>query len=129
MKCAICGVEFKLGYGDSPKQRKYCTRECYKSFFESQTLAFGHSGDVGSVGELWVSIDLMKKGYQVFRAISPASSCDLIASRNGVLKRVEVTKGQRRPNGKITFVKHNRSNYDLLAIFFHDGSIEYTGDL
>lgn len=82
-------------------------------------------GDVGAWGELVVSADLMRRGYCVFRAFSPSCPCDLIAMRDGKLLRVEVTKGRRYVKGGSHFIPHPAERYDLLAVVFHDGVIEY----
>jgi hypothetical protein len=37
------------------------------------------SGAKGAMGELLVSLDLMKRGYSVFRAVSPETPFDLVA--------------------------------------------------
>jgi hypothetical protein len=47
-------------------------------------------GSKGAINELTVTVDLMKKGFEVFQAASPNSSCDLIALKNGYPVRIEV---------------------------------------
>ena len=48
------------------------------------------SGDKGAISELYTSCDLLRKGYEVFRSLSPASSVDLIAIRDSRVIFVEV---------------------------------------
>lgn len=37
-----------------------------------------------------VAVDLLSRGYNVFRALSPSCPCDLAVLKNGKLVRVEV---------------------------------------
>jgi hypothetical protein len=85
------------------------------------------SSDTGVIYELVVSVDLMRRGYEVFRAVSHASSCDLIVRRlsDGFLLRVEVTTGYRRKNGELGWVRHDESRYDLLAVVVDGALIFY----
>ncbi len=53
------------------------------------------TGTIGAIGELAAGADLLRRGYEVFRALSPACSCDLIALRDGRLLRIEVRTGTR----------------------------------
>lgn len=52
------------------------------------------TGVSGACGELAVSVDLLRRGYEVFRAVSPACSCDLVALKDGKSYRVEVRTSQ-----------------------------------
>jgi hypothetical protein len=47
-------------------------------------------GSIGAYCELRVSADLLSRGFDVFRSVSPTSSCDLIAVKEGKCLRVEV---------------------------------------
>ena len=71
--------------------------------------AFGKEltcGTKGALGELAVSSDLMKRGYEVFRALSPDAAFDLIASKGAMLLRIECRCGTfHAKTGKISFAK------------------------
>ena len=71
---------------------------------------------VGTALELIVSIDLMSKGYDVFRALSSSCPCDLIAMKDGKCLRVEVTIGKVSKNGTIGFNPHDPKNFDVIAV-------------
>lgn len=91
-----------------------------------QGEGFNNSTRVGDFGEVLVMLDLMRKGYEVFRAICRAAIVDLVVLKDGKLFRVEVTKGFRdgvKP--KLRWPKHDRTRYDVLAIWESDGSITY----
>lgn len=47
-------------------------------------------GGVGAVGELLVAADLMLKGYDVFRNLSPNGLADLVALKNDRVWRIQV---------------------------------------
>jgi hypothetical protein len=69
---------------------------------------------VGALSELRVAVDLLENGFEVFRALSPACSCDLIACKNGRTIRVEVRTGYR--NGDGTFGCPRKHRADVLAV-------------
>ena len=53
---------------------------------------------LGALSELQVAVDLMAKGYHVFRALSPDCPCDLVAFRPGEPPvRIEVMTVPRSP--------------------------------
>lgn len=72
---------------------------------------------VGAIGELKVSADLMARGFEVFRSLSPTASCDLLAARGQRFFRVEVRTGWEL-NGKVMVKRQGR--YDVLAIVLPD---------
>jgi hypothetical protein len=76
------------------------------------------SGTTGAIGELKVSVDLMERGFELFRALSPASSCDLIASRGERFFRVEVRTGIEGTEGRVLCQRKGR--YDILAVVLPD---------
>ena len=87
-------------------------------------LLTSNTASEGALGEMLVVADLMCKGYQVFRAVSPSADFDLIVLKGGELKRVEVTKGNMR-NGKLTWPAHPRPR-DILAVWLVDKTIIYS---
>jgi len=72
-----------------------------------------------------VSTDLLMHGAEVFRALSPNCSCDLIILKDGKLLRVEVTTGHELLNGRVIHPKKTFAKRDLLAVVLWDGRIEY----
>ena len=93
--CAMCGKNFPVG---NQARKRFCEVECRKKFHKpfaplSDTLA---RGTVGAIGELEVSIDLMEKGFEVFRALSPSSSCDILVQKAGKTYALEVRTGYYR---------------------------------
>lgn len=83
----------------------------------------------GAAGELAVSLDLMRRGLSVYRAVCPYAACDLIVMIAGELFRVEVKVAVTKPNGKYARDLGLRAgNYDILAVVSPvDGSIKYSG--
>jgi len=82
----------------------------------------------GAVSELVVAADLLRKGYEVFRAMSPACSCDLLINKNGSMKRIEVRSGYRTQDGmaRCSFQPRDRGRSDILAIVLNGtGGVVY----
>ena len=70
---------------------------------------------VGALSEMLVCADLLKQGFEVFRAVSPSCSCDLAILKDHRLVSVEVRTGYRALNGSIQWPKKDMRG-DVLAI-------------
>lgn len=128
-----CGREFRPRRGRHP--HVYCSKRCgnvVRLAREAPSVTLGLcAGDVGTVGELIVSADLIMHGWQVFRAISPAATCDIVAMKGDQVIRVEVKKAQRLKRDP-SLVNHGRAlrgRYDVLALWFSDLTINYSPGL
>ena len=53
---------------------------------------------IGAIQELIVASDLMSKGFEVYRALSPASKYDLLAIKERVVYQIEVRIGHYYKN-------------------------------
>lgn len=90
-----------------PRERTLiCSRECRlnrQAFLQGRIRDNLSASTSGAISEMAVSVDLMKKGYAVFRALSPACFCDLIAIKNGKILRIEVRTVYQSKRGTVTF--------------------------
>jgi len=88
-------------------------------------LAFGDAplttSAKGAAGELLVSVDLLKRGFFVFRSVSPTAPYDLIACNSqGKLFRIECRCGVvQKSSGKIYF-NRTGSTADHYAVILTD---------
>src|ERR1700733_9962221 len=67
----------------------------------------------GTIAELMVCSDLLLKGFEVYRAVSPSAKCDIIAvvpSKN-VIVRLEV---------KSSWVTYTKSDGSVVPPYFHN---------
>ena len=132
--CRHCGCVF---IPKSLSKTYFCSKDC-RSLWSRQQYKISSSntyrgvglstGTVGSISELLVSTDLLVRGFQVFRSMSPNSCCDLviIGSKTGKAVKVEVTSGAFRKDGEITYPKKDDSyKHDTLAVVLPDRSITY----
>lgn len=129
--CKRCGNSF------FPKRKNgnvdFCSFECKRLArhdeyaLNSNIPNRSSSATTGAIHELLVCIDLMRRGYNVFRAQSPSCPCDVIALLNGCIYKVEVTTGQLNFNNNgISYPrKSDRYDYDIMAVVFHNGKILY----
>jgi hypothetical protein len=80
-----------------------------------------------------VAVDLMRRGYEVFRALSPACSCDLIALGTGLIPlRIEVRTGRRSSvTGTVSYprIRLDRAAYDHLGVVVGGNEIIYLPSL
>lgn len=79
-----------------------------------------NSGDVGAEKEMVVCADLLRHGFEVFRAISGTASFDLVASLGKKLFRIEVKSETTAEK----YMSHSHKA-DILAIVKKDRSIVY----
>lgn len=84
---------------------------------------------IGAALELIASVDLMKRGAHVYRAMSSTSPCDLVAWLGGELIRVEVRSGRRNGTGKLCYSPPEARRYDVLAVVEPNGTVTYKPDL
>ncbi len=84
-------------------------------------------GTNGAASELIASVDLLKRGYAVFRAVSPHCPCDLVAMRDGVCLRVEVRTGTLNlSTSNVAIPVRDADRFDLLAVVVGD-QVGYLG--
>jgi hypothetical protein len=94
-----------------------------KNYTPSQyeKLQIGRS-NVGAANELRVAADLILKGYDVFRALSPQCVCDLAILKDKRLLRVEVRTGQPSKRRTKPFWPKRKqvNNADIWAVVLPD---------
>lgn len=86
------------------------------------------ASDVGALSEILVVADLTRAGLQVFRAVSPGASCDMLVVDGHQLWRVEVktcSKSRRGGGWRFDHQRLRPERYDVLALVKGDTGIEY----
>lgn len=72
------------------------------------------------------AVDLLSRGYEVFRSVSQACSCDLIAMKNRRLLRVEVRMAARNPStGTLYWPPMDSKKADIGAVITDMGAVVY----
>src|SRR5260370_37710101 len=69
------------------------------------------TGDLGASYELFVAAELIQKGFDVFRNLSPNGPADLVVYKDGHLLRVQV-KGRAKCNVPVAL-----RTFDVLATY------------
>jgi PD-(D/E)XK endonuclease len=123
--CLQCGKESSSSWTLS----KYCSTACRKERERKREYRVGKpyisTGKTGAIGELKVSCDLLDRGYEVFRSVSPDGSCDLVALKGDKMFRIEVKTGQvYATTGTRTYPKpkpKDANKFDILAVSYPDG--------
>jgi hypothetical protein len=121
-------------HASASKKRKYCTSVCKRKSFkyhhEIPTLAIS-TGSMGALNELKVCVDLISRGVHVFRAVSQACPCDLIAMFDGNLYRVEVKTVYCNIDGKPSYRldAYPKDQFDVFAAVTLSGIITYEPDV
>lgn len=113
--------------------KKFCSRKCNGQHNRRRVQEQHHQGTdcsaTGALCELVVAADLMQKGYEVFRPLSPSAPCDLVVIKDQRILRIEVRKGHDSSKG-IRFGKYpkDEGNQDHYAVVLTD-RIVYCPDL
>lgn len=99
--------------------------------YAKQNLSYGtiagglgiSRGNVGAIAELMVCENLLRKGYEVFRAVSPNSKCDIVAiDKSGKCIQIEVKAAKTHlKTGTVYAVPLVRNRFDVLALVTIDG--------
>lgn len=99
--------------------------ECPEGVPEHVVRSARSAGTIGAMRELIVAADLMDRGCQVFRNLSP-HGIDLIAMMDGVLYPVEVTTGRRCVTGIVVQPQKARHyRFDVMAVVLPTGEVVY----
>ena len=130
--CIVCGNE--IPDARRGKNAKYCSKECllrYQSqgYHDKNISSHLPAGTVGAISEYRAVSDLLQKGFEVFRAVSPCCSCDLAILKNGILLRIEVRTGHYDTHGKpIKSAVNQKHKADILALILPN-EIQYIPEL
>jgi PD-(D/E)XK endonuclease len=105
---------------------KFCSSKCRNIAWRNNNPLNQYQNKIsrssaGAIGELRVSADLLSKGYNVFRAVSPACPCDLIAMKDGAITRIEVKTAKYNKRGDLYYPKPYSNQFDCLALVLSDG--------
>lgn len=79
------------------------------------------TGTVGAISEIIISVDLMKKGYAVFRSLSQSCFCDIIAIKGKTVLKIEIRTGYKSTSGKICFPTKTHGEIDIYGIYERAG--------
>lgn len=82
---------------------------------------------VNGIKEMIVAVDLLRKGYDVYRSLTAGGLCDLVVvdRTNGKCTRLEVKSASVWRTGRVSHSPTGRNSFDALALVFKDGSVEY----
>lgn len=117
-ECRECGQPIQSARAQK-KQVRFCSDECRGKFWRKQkgSGALGVSSQtVAEIHRLLAAADLMKRGYQVFRALSPDYDCAFVVSVAGQWRLVGVRVGYAGEGGAVPLNKPPEGAFDLLAI-------------
>ena len=121
--CPHCNASFI--FPNNKRKKTYCSDECCKAASAARHGVKRYTGilDTGTVGamnELRVCADLMRRGFDVYRAQAPRSKADLVIVRDCKCYLVAVKTAQRSVyTGKI-WVPREQNRHDIFAMAFPD---------
>lgn len=135
MDCTECGTYIDPDRIKRRPRTGTCSTECTKArwtnwYIPNPLQGLGLSpGTMGAISELHVAVDLMEKGFSVFKSLSPNAIFDLIAVTENQLIRIEVKTGNiDKRTGKVHHPRVRDNNHDVLAVYTANG-IQYTPEI
>lgn len=136
--CKFCAKRLVGGR----KDRVYCDTACanedqrrkWREKNPKSPLGELQNNTVAEVNEMRVAIDLLSRGYEVYRAAFQGMPCDILVcgpalEKGDLALRVEVTSGNRSTSGAVTHPKRDAALFDVLAVVLGDGTIVYKPEL
>jgi hypothetical protein len=115
-ECKVCKKEFCT----RKSLQTICSKDCRRKLAKSRK-PFDEdlsTGTAGTISELTVAADLIKKGWSVFRALSPNCFCDLVAYKKGKkIRLIEVRTGRENENGEISYCTTLRGKANEIAVY------------
>lgn len=114
--CIKCGKEIK------GSRWKYCSFDCYREtqhdkYVGNNPFKGKSSATTGAISELRAAVDLLVKGYDVFRAVSPSCPCDLAVLKDNKLLRIEVRTIYKSTSGKLYKNPQKRDDIENIDIY------------
>ncbi len=102
-------------------------RRTYKEVILNNYYAGKTAATTGAISELRVGIDLLTKGYHVFRSESPNCPCDLVAIKNNKIFTIEVRTTYRNSSGTIpqsAYKERELGIVNCFAFVFKDANMD-----
>lgn len=134
IRCSYCKKEFESKIGNN----KFCSRSCRNNGATLNTVKYHRSdkldnSSIGAASEMIVCANLLFKGFEVFKAISPSATWDLIAIKpeQPIAIKLQIkTVNRYVSNDKVSTPGTNALNYDCLVVVIpEENYIEYRPDL
>ncbi len=125
-KCRMCKSPLTEEQIKKHPRKRYCSSKCssayHKVMYRKNNPVSRNNisvGTVGAINEYRVGIDMMEKGYMVFKNMSPNGSADLMSIKNDKVETIQVKTGYYAESGSIVYPK-NTELADILAIVLRD---------
>ena len=125
-ECLVCKTKFNT----RRNERKYCSKKCSKKIIAERYGRQGifpniPNGTVGTISELIVITDLLKKGYEAYRPLSPNCSADILVEKNTKILKIEVRTGYKGINKTIYYPNKNIKAPILAIVLLKENNIKY----
>ena len=108
LTCVIC----EKTYVARSHNQKICGAECKKEFWGRRGTLDISTASVGAIAEMAICVEMLSRGYSVFRSVSASGFCDVVAIKGDERMLLEVRTGYEDFGGKIQFP---RTLHDKIA--------------
>lgn len=128
-KCKQCSKDFKTRIA----KQVFCSRKCSAKYnaihcySDASMLRTNNlsTGTVGAIAELVVCSELMRNGFEVFRAVSPSSNSDLLAVKGDNIYKIEVRTGRYSKSGRVFWPTRDSEGKSVIVVTHSDCKIHY----
>ena len=110
--------------GDKAKilYNTFCSIQCLRKYTKEESLGGSppniNKSDKGILGEHAVIADLIRKGFNVFKAVNRHSPFDLLIEKDDIIMKVEVkTGGRNDKTGTLYFGSTVNNDFHILAVY------------
>lgn len=136
-RCTQCGTTFE----QLRSNQKFCGKACASEFQKQKwrlqnpksPLGIVATGTTAEINEMRVTIDLLQRGFEVYRAAFQGMPCDMLIRKMEWPAtqsiRVEVTTGNRTAAGTVVHPDRDAATFDVLAVVLGDGNIVYKPEI
>lgn len=121
-KCTNCGKLITEEEIKRQPRKKFCCKNCKEDYYKKSYNKLNNYNTKipravrGSISEYRTSIDLLDKGYQVFKNMCPCGTIDLIAYKDGKVKLIQNKTGYMLPSGKLSYPKDESKDCTEYAV-------------
>lgn len=108
--CPCCGVLFERPRSGVARLRKYCSKSCGAKHTSASEVWGIPKGSMGAYTESVVQADLLRRGWYVYRSVSPNAPVDLVAVSDEEMFMIECRTAHLTSKGELSFIRKIHSH-------------------
>lgn len=126
--CSKCGNVIPLPRANKPNV-KFCSDLCSSNYHTKSNGTAATNSINGTIAEYVATIDLIKKGWQVFAAVNGIQAVDLMVYKGDIKLKIQVKTGYINDAGTLKYSPLHNQEHDVLAVVLPDQQVIYIPSL